>query len=213
MVWTDRPISGIGSWESLPSRAPSYDGLVEADSEARMPRLFTALELPPSIGVSLSLLRGGLPGARWIDPANYHVTLRFIGDIDDRTADEVADALARVARPGFSACLEGLGAFGSRRPHAVFAAVKSSPALLDLQAEQERIIQRMGLQPERRKFTPHVTLARLKGSSEVDVASFLALRGQFRTAPFPVGRFVLLSSRASRGGGPYLVEEAYPLAA
>jgi 2'-5' RNA ligase len=88
-----------------------------------------------------------------------------------------------------------------------------SPALRELQAEQERIIQRLGLEPERRKYTPHVTLARLKGTSEPEVAAYLAWRGNFRTAPFQVGRFVLLSSRASRGGGPYVMEEAFPLAA
>jgi 2'-5' RNA ligase len=178
-----------------------------------MPRLFTALEVPAEIAFSLSLLRGGLPGARWVDPENYHITLRFIGDIDEPTADEIAGALVRVQRPRFSVALEGLGAFGSRKPHAVYAAVKASPALTVLQAEQERIIQRIGLEPERRKFTPHVTLARMKNASEPDVAGYLALRGDFRTAAFPVGRFVLLSSRASRGGGPYVMEEAYPLAA
>ena len=178
-----------------------------------MPRLFTALELPPSVMNHLALLRGGVPGARWIDPANYHITLRFIGDVDERVADEVSDVLARVARPVFSLSLEGVGAFGSRKPHAVFAGVKNSRALAELQGEHEHVLQRIGLEPERRKFTPHVTLARLKGVSGSDVAAFLAMRSEFRTPPFPVGRFVLFSSRASKGGGPYLVEEAYPLAA
>ncbi|MBA3518041.1 MAG: RNA 2',3'-cyclic phosphodiesterase, partial [Rhizobiales bacterium] len=86
-----------------------------------MPRLFTAVEIPADIAFSLSLLRGGLPGARWVDPENYHVTLRFIGYIDDRTADEVATHLARVKRPAFQLQLDGLGAFGSRKPHAIFA--------------------------------------------------------------------------------------------
>jgi 2'-5' RNA ligase len=178
-----------------------------------MPRLFTALEVPADVAFSLSLLRGGLPGARWVDPENYHITLRFIGDIDEPMADEVADALGRVSRPRFDVAMEGLGAFGSRRPHAVYACVRPSPALRELQAEHERIIQRIGLEPERRKFTPHVTLARMKNVSEPDVAAYLALRGDFRTPPFPVGRFVLLSSRASKGGGPYVMEESYPLAA
>jgi len=178
-----------------------------------MPCLFTALELPAAIGFSLSLLRGGLPGARWIDPENYHITLRFIGDIDEPTADEIAGALARIDRRPFDVALEGLGAFGSRKPHAVYAGVKPSPALNELQAEHERIVQRIGLEPERRKFIPHVTLARMRTASEPDVAAFLALRGDFRTASFPVGRFVLMSSRASKGGGPYVMEEAYPLAA
>jgi 2'-5' RNA ligase len=178
-----------------------------------MPRLFTALEIPSAIAFQLSLLRGGLPGARWLDPENYHVTLRFIGDIDQPTADEISRALTRVDRRSFSLSLSGLDAFGGNKPHSIVARVEASQALRDLQAEHERIIQRIGLEPERRRFRPHVTLARIKGVSESDAAAYLALRGDFRTPPFPVGRFVLLSSRASRGGGPYVVEEAYPLAA
>ena len=178
-----------------------------------MPRLFTALEIPAPIAFSLSLLRGGLPGARWVDPENYHITLRFIGDIDHRTADEVARGLAQVDRPQFEVSLDGLDAFGGRKPHSIVANVKASPVLKALQAEQERIVQRIGLEPERRRFRPHVTLARIRSASQSDAASYLALRGDFRTPPFPVGRFVLLSSRASKGGGPYVMEEAYPLAA
>jgi 2'-5' RNA ligase len=178
-----------------------------------MPRLFTALELPPDIVFSLSLLRGGLPGARWVDKENYHVTLRFIGDVDGRTADAVAESLEQISRTSFSLQLNGLGAFGSRKPHSVWAGVTMTPELNDLQAELERRIRRVGLEPERRKFAPHVTLARLRGATQADVANYLALRGDFRSPPFPVGRFVLFSSRASRGGGPYIIEEAYPLAA
>jgi 2'-5' RNA ligase len=84
--------------------------------------------------------------------------------------------------------------------------------LMDLQAEQERLMQRIGLAPEGRKYTPHVTLARLRASSSRDVATYLSARGLFRTPPFRVSRFVLYSSRASMGGGPYVIEESYPLA-
>jgi 2'-5' RNA ligase len=178
-----------------------------------MPRLFTALEIPSPIAFALSLLRGGLPGARWVDPENYHITLRFIGDIDQMTADEITRALARVDRQSFDVALEGLDAFGGRKPHSIAARVKASPALAELQAEHERIVQRIGLEPERRKFRPHVTLARIRSASETDAAAYLSVRGDFATAPFPVGRFVLLSSRDSKGGGPYIMEEAYTLAA
>lgn len=178
-----------------------------------MPRLFTGLEIPPSVARALAMMRGGLPGARWIDPENYHLTLRFIGDIDDALAREIALLLGRVHRGPFEARLDGLTSFGGRKPRAVVAAVSPVPALMELQAEHDRLLQRLGLEPEGRKYTPHVTLARLRDSSSHEVADYLAARGHFRSATFEVSRFVLFSSRASVGGGPYLVEEAYPLAA
>lgn len=176
-----------------------------------MPRLFTALEIPRNAALSLSLLRGGLPGARWIDVENYHITLRFIGDVDGRTADEIVDRLDRIDRPEFQLSLNGIGSFGSKKPHSVWAGVTQAPEMYALQAEIERICQRIGLPPDPRKFTPHVTLARLKSSRVDDVVHYLAGRGDFHTAPFTVTRFVLLSSKESVGGGPYLTEEVFPL--
>ena len=73
-------------------------------------------------------------------------------------------------------------------------------------------MKRIGLEPEGRKYTPHVTLARLRESSSRQVADYLAARGFFRTSAFKVSRFVLFSSRDSVGGGPYVVEASYPLA-
>jgi RNA 2',3'-cyclic 3'-phosphodiesterase len=176
-----------------------------------MPRLFTGLEIPQDVGQALSSLRGGLPGARWIDPENYHLTLRFIGDVDEHIAQEVALLLGRVRREAFELYFDGVISFGGRKPRAVVAAVQPVQALLDVQAEQERLMQRIGLDPEGRKFTPHVTLARLRDSSSHAVADYLSARGYFRTAAFRVSQFVLFSSRNSVGGGPYIVEASYPL--
>ena len=178
-----------------------------------MPRLFTALEIPAAVGQSLAMLRGGLPGARWVDPDNYHLTLRFIGDVDVTVAHEIASMLGRVRRGAFEIRLDGLSSFGGRKPRAVVAAVAPSQSVMELQAEHERLLQRMGLEPEGRKYTPHVTVARLRDCSSLRVAEYLSARAAFRSMPFPVSRFVLLSSRASVGGGPYVVEETYPLAA
>jgi 2'-5' RNA ligase len=177
-----------------------------------MPRLFTALEIPFEIGRSLALLRGGLPGARWVAPENYHLTLRFIGDIDDTLAVEIADLLDKVERPAFDLQIDGLDSFGGNKPRAVVAAVPAVTQLVELQAEHERIMQRIGLQPER-KYKPHVTLARLRDTSSRQVADFLSSRQPFRSSSFPVSRFVLYSSRSSVGGGPYVIEAEYPLAA
>jgi len=178
-----------------------------------MPRLFTGLEIPKTLGESLSLLRGGLPGARWIDPENYHVTLRFIGDVDDDIGREVAWLLGKVRRKDFELRLDGLQSFGGRKPRAVIASVAPSQSVMELQAEHERLMRRVGLEPEGRKYTPHVTLARLRDTSSFEVAEYLSARGAFRSPPFSVPRFVLFSSRASVGGGPYVGEAAYPLAA
>ena len=178
-----------------------------------MPRLFTGLEIPKALGESLSLLRGGLPGARWIDPENYHVTLRFIGDVDDDLAQEIEWLLGKVRRKDFELRIDGLQSFGGRKPRAVIAAVAPSQPVMELQAEHERLMRRVGLDPEARKYTPHVTLARLRDTSSFEVAEYLSTRAAFRSLPFSVSRFVLFSSRASVGGGPYVVEAAYPLAA
>jgi len=176
-----------------------------------MIRLFTGLEIPDGTGLMLSGLRGGLSGARWIDPENYHLTLRFIGDIDERTADEVAEALSRVDRPAITVQFSGVGAFGGAKPHALYAGVAPAPELADLQAEHERILQRIGLPSEGRRYAPHVTLAYLRGARASEVAHWLDLRAGFAAPAFIAPRFVLFSARANVGGGPYVVEEAYPL--
>lgn len=178
-----------------------------------MPRLFTALEIPQAAAMSLSFLRGGLPSARWIDPENYHITLRFIGDIDARLADEIVATLDRIDRTRFTVQLKGVGAFGSRKPHSIYAGVVASPALDELQGEIDRILRRLGLSPDQRKFVPHVTLARLRQPKVDEVAHYLAGRGNFSSPPFTVDRFGLFSARDSVGGGPYILEEAFGLSA
>ncbi|HEY8595890.1 MAG TPA: RNA 2',3'-cyclic phosphodiesterase [Devosiaceae bacterium] len=179
-----------------------------------MPRLFTGLEIPAEIGFILGLKRGGLPGARWIDPENYHITLRFIGDVDYQTAAEVSDALQHYSRgQSFQVTLNHIGAFGGNKPRAVYVGCEMNETLNRLQAAQERILQRIGLSPDSRKFVPHVSLARLRDAHPEDVARYIARQGRFEPMTFDVGRFVLFSSRDSVGGGPYVIEQAFELAA
>src|SRR2546423_11716573 len=103
-----------------------------------MPRLFVGLEIPRAVGQALSLLRGGLPGARWVDPENYHITLRFIGDIDDRLAHDIALLLDGVKRRGFDVRFEELAAFGGRKPRAVIAAVDPVSPPVRVAAQHQR---------------------------------------------------------------------------
>jgi 2'-5' RNA ligase len=141
-----------------------------------------------------------LPGARWIDPNNYHLTLRFIGDIDDSLAREVAYLLGNVRRTGFELQLDGLSSFGGRKPRAVIAAAAPVRALFDLQSEQERLLRRVGLEPEGRKYTPHVTLARLRDSSSRQVAVSLdAPAGPLDPVPYFPIRALFLTRLGRRG--------------
>jgi 2'-5' RNA ligase len=176
-----------------------------------MPRLFTALELPEDVGAALALARGGLIGARWIEPEDYHITLRFIGDIDARLADEVLAALDEVARPPVAIAFEGLSWFGGDRPRAIVAKVKPAATLTELAADHERRLRRLGLPPETRNFTPHVTLARMRGVSPASVADYLASRGRLEAPGFLATSFALMSARDGVGGGPYVAEAEFPL--
>ena len=176
-----------------------------------MPRLFTGLELPEAVAGAIALARGGLLGARWMEPSDYHITLRFVGDVDHGAAREIDETLAEIRRPPVKVGFDGLSWFGGDKPRAIVARVKPDLALLELQAEQERRLRRIGLEAETRKYTPHVTLARLRGVKTRAVADYLASRGALAVDGFTASRFVLFSSRESVGGGPYVVEVDYPL--
>jgi 2'-5' RNA ligase len=179
-----------------------------------LPRLFTGIEIPYDVQSALSLKRGGLPGSRWIDPENYHITLCFIGDVDNRLADEVGYELDRLSNSDpVRIRLSHLGIFGGDKPRALYAGVEPNAALQQLQAAHERVLRRLGLGPDARKFVPHVSLARLRGVSDLEMADFIHAAGQFTPLEFTARRFALFSSKNSVGGGPYLVEQSYPLAA
>lgn len=178
-----------------------------------MPRLFTGLDLPHDVALDLSITRGGIEGARWIDPQNYHITLRFAGDMPERAAHELTRELAHVvAMPSFKLTLSGMGVFGTKRPHSLYARVSESADLRRLQAMHERICQSLGMAPEGRKFIPHVTLARLKSAVPWQIQHFVTAHSLYRSREFEVDQFVLFSAREGRGGGPYGREEFYDLA-
>lgn len=176
-----------------------------------MPRLFTALEIPAEVASALTLHRGGLIGARWIEPADYHITLRFLGDVDRRMANDIDYMLSDLTAYPFEITLDSLGSFGGDKPRAVFARAQPNKALTDLQGDLERQMRRLGLPAEARKFVPHVTLARLRDTTPVELAHFLSLHPIVRPFSFTARRVVLMSSRDSIGGGPYVLEAAYPL--
>ncbi|MBT5945041.1 MAG: RNA 2',3'-cyclic phosphodiesterase [Rhodospirillaceae bacterium] len=177
-----------------------------------MIRLFVGISLPEILSERLTGLRGQIPGARWVPPENHHITLRFIGEVDEETAADLDAALARIDAPPFEVAMSGVGHFESRGlVRALWVGVERDPALDHLQARVETACQRAGLAPEGRKFHPHVTLARCRDTRTARIAGFLADHGGFRAPPFPVGSFALYSSILGRGGAIYTRETDYPL--
>jgi RNA 2',3'-cyclic 3'-phosphodiesterase len=174
-----------------------------------MPRLFTAIEIPEIVRAQLTLVRGHLPGAKWIEMEDLHLTIRFFGDISNLEADELVSALARVDFDPFELRITGLGVFGGRDPRALFAAVGECEPLNALYRASERAARAARLPPETRAFKPHITLARLKNAKPEMVARFLSARPPLQTWPFTVDQFILMSSRPGIGGGPYVREEHF----
>jgi len=174
-------------------------------------RLFAALSIPDEVAQTLLLLQGGVPGARWQSREQLHLTLRFIGEVDGRQASKIDDTLAAIAAPGFALELYGVGTFGGRDPQQLWAGVRANDALMHLQRKIETALQRIGLAPEPRKFTPHVTLARLKASPRGKVMDYLSDHALYASAPFDVGAFELFKSTLTPNGSLYTAERNYPL--
>ena len=176
-------------------------------------RLFVALDLPRSLRERLSWMAGGLPGARWVAPENYHVTLRFIGELPGWRAEEVDTALAALRAPGFTLQLAGIGTHSKGgKVNALWVGVERTPQLDHLQTKIETALQRAGLERERRRFTPHVTLARMDGIPEAKIAAWVAGHNLFRSDPVQVEHFTLFSSLLGKEQAVYVPEVEYDLA-
>lgn len=177
-----------------------------------MIRLFVAIPIPDQLRLRLTGLRGQIPGARWTPPENMHLTLRFVGELDEDAAEDVHDALSRMTAEPFDVQLSGVGHFESRgKVRALWAGVARNEALAHFQSRIEVACQRAGLAPESRRFHPHVTLARCRDTSLARVAPFVAEHAGFTTPVFQVERFVLYSSVLGRSGSVYIPEVDYPL--
>lgn len=177
-------------------------------------RLFVALDMPWSVREQLAALSGtGIPGARWVPPENYHLTLRFIGEIRGHVARDVDDALLGIRARGFALTLTGMGTFAKGGiSNALWVGVERTGSLDHLRNKVETALQRCGLEPERRKFQPHVTLARLDNPAEGKVAAFVQAHNLFRTEPIPVEHFTLFSSLLNKDHAVYTPEAEYELA-
>ena len=176
-------------------------------------RLFVALDLPWEVKEELSDLSCSLAGARWVPTDNFHLTLRFIGETPSHKAEEIDLALAGLRGRGFSMTMAGVGTLEKGgRVNAIWAGVERNPALDHLQGKIETALQRAGVAPERRRFLPHVTLARLDYVAEAKLAAWVQAHNLFRSEPVQVGHFTLFSSRLGKEQSAYTPEVEYSLA-
>jgi RNA 2',3'-cyclic 3'-phosphodiesterase len=176
-----------------------------------MLRLFVGVGFPPELKLRLSLLCSGIPKARWVDPGNLHLTLRFIGEISEDAAADVDEALTRLRARRVVLQLAGTGVFGGDRPRNLWVGVERTPELVALRDKIELALTRSGLPPEPRKFSPHVTLARLQNPPLDKLAEFLAAHAGFRAEPLPVDAFSLIASYPTKAGSVYEDQADYPL--
>ena len=176
-------------------------------------RLFVALDLPWELRQRLSLMAGsGISGARWVSPENYHLTLRFIGETQAHQAEDIDLALSAIRAREFSLTLAGVGSFAKGgRVNSLWVGVERNPVLDHLRTKIETALQRVGVDPERRRFIPHVTLARLDNAVEAKLAAFVQTYNLFRAEPVAVGHFTLFSSQLGKEQSVYTAEVEYAL--
>ena len=176
-----------------------------------MLRLFVGIGFPPELKLLLSLLCSGVPGAKWVDPGNFHLTLRFIGEVGEDIAADIDDALSRLRARRITIQVAGTGVFGGDKPHSLWAGVERSPELIGLRDKVEQALIRAGLPPEPRKFAPHITLARLRNPPLDKLRDFLTANAQFRAEPLAVEGFSLIASFQTKAGSVYEDQAEYPL--
>lgn len=177
-----------------------------------MNRLFVAISLPENILDEIQNLRFSLPNAHWPDRSQHHLTLRFIGEVNGGEFREIREVLSQVRLPSFELTLQGVGAFHSqRKARVLWVGVAKNLLLIRLRQKIERILVESGLGPERRKFSPHITLARLHNTPLSKVGTFIEYFNLYKSHPFLVSEFHLYSSHLGSKEASYQMEATYPL--
>lgn len=176
-----------------------------------MIRLFVAIGIPQDICDALPMPDSAIAGVSWVPDENFHVTLRFIGEVDNAKARDIDDVLMTVRAPAFDISLHGLDTFGGKSPHALYAGVRPCPPLNHLHQKVDGALTRLGLPGDRTKYTPHVTLARLRQAPDEKVAAFIQQNNLFACEPFAVTEFGLYSSELHPDGSLYTLERTYAL--
>ena len=177
-----------------------------------MHRLFVAVDISDSIKHTLARMAFGLPGAKWVEPEQLHLTVRFIGEVEGSLFHDIRECLSRVESGEFSMRLKGIGHFPPRgKPRVVWVGIEKNDSLLFLKKKIDSVLARSGLEPEGRKYSPHITLARLKNTPVQKVGGFIAANSLYESESFGVQSFRLYSSLLTPKGAIHTVEAEYPL--
>ena len=177
-----------------------------------MKRLFIALSFPSDIVVKLTELQSGLRGARWEPSQNLHLTLSYIGEASNILLEDLADVLSGLAVGAFCMQLRGINHFTSKgRSKSIWVGVAEEPSLFSLQSKIKNCLQINRIPIDKRQFSPHVTLARLKNMRPEDTAGFIAFNNLFKTRSFRVESFTLFESILTKEGSTYLPLEKFRL--
>jgi len=177
-----------------------------------MIRLFAAIDMPENIRDDISEIYEAIPGARWTPENQLHLTLRFIGDVNEDAAQLIDNSLKTVKFAPFTMRLQSVGFFPPRKePRVLWCGIAKNENLIRLQKHVERAVVLAGLPPAERKFSPHITVARLNGSPPQKLAGFMSANSLFKTEPFLVPEFCLYSSVLKRDGALHIKEAGYTL--
>ncbi len=179
-----------------------------------MKRLFVAIDFPEAVKAQIKRLFADLTGAKWVAAHQIHLTLRFIGDADDKQLADIQTGLAAVHATPFSLALESIGQFPPKgKPKVIWVGIEAELALNQLQGKVERAIRDCGFEQADHPFSPHITLARFRTPPPVEqVKTYFEHHQTFRSDPFNVDGFILYSSQLTSSGSIYHQEGFYPLA-
>jgi RNA 2',3'-cyclic 3'-phosphodiesterase len=178
-------------------------------------RLFVAIDLPQNLREKIQILyQHKIAGAKWVPLEQVHLTLRFIGEVEESFFQEVRETLKGITSDSFEVSLQGLGCFPDpKRARVLWLGLIAPPIIYELQNKIELLLQSLGLASEERPFSPHLTLARLKFPNAKEVAKFLEQNKDFKSETWLVKEFHLYSSLLTPKGAIHKIEAKYSLKA
>lgn len=170
-------------------------------------RAFVAIPLPEEVADIVERLQGDLSVGRVVTRENLHLTLAFLGDLEPGLVEEVHGALSEIEAAAVTMDMRGVDVFGADQPRLVFAGVEPNAGLTALRDKVNSAVREVGVELPRKRFRPHVTLARFHRrmpQHELDrLGAFLETHGAFRLELFEVARFGLYRSHLSQDGAWY----------